>query len=164
MKGTLLALNQAVILWGSTLYVGVLWALHFFWFPSWHHLTVATYYDQFIPQTQAATHFFTFWVPVTGFCLCVMIWSERKTRLRWVPWAGLLLLATSTYVGQVHIIPINKFLATHVTDQAVLTDRLEHWIRLNNIRWVTETLAWIVMVYYFIAKGRLPQRIVEDLA
>lgn len=163
MKGTLLAFNHAVILWGSTLYVGVLWALHFFWFPSWHHLTVANYYDQFIPQTQAATHFFTYWVPITLLCLCVMAWSERKTRLRWVPWAGLLLLGISTYVGTMHIIPINKFLATHITDQAVLTDRLEHWMSLNNIRWVTETLAWLVMMYYFIAKGRLAERIVEDL-
>jgi hypothetical protein len=164
MKGNLLALNQAVILWGSTLYVGVLWALRFFWFPTWHHLTVANYYDQFIPQTQAATHFFTYWVPITLLCLCVMAWSERKTRLRWVPWAGLLLLGISTYVGTQHIIPINKFLATHITDQAVLTDRLEHWMSLNTIRWVTETLAWLVMMYYFIAKGRLPERILEDLA
>jgi hypothetical protein len=46
----------------------------------------------------------------------------------------------------------------------VLTDRLEHWMSLNNIRWVTETLAWLVMMYYFIAKGRLAERIVEDLA
>jgi hypothetical protein len=163
MKGTLLAFNHAVILWGSTLYVGVLWALRFFWFPSWHHLTVANYYDQFIPQTQAATHFFTYWVPITMVCLCVLAWSERKTRLRWVPWAGLLLLGISTYVGTQHIIPINKFLATHVTDQAVLTDRLEHWMSLNTIRWVSETLAWLLMMYYFIAKGRLPARIVEDL-
>jgi len=144
--------------------LGVLWALRFFWFPTWHHLTVANYYDQFIPQTQAATHFFTYWVPITLLCLCVMAWSERKTRLRWVPWAGLLLLGISTYVGTQHIIPINKFLATHITDQAVLTDRLEHWMSLNTIRWVTETLAWLVMMYYFIAKGRLPERILEDLA
>jgi hypothetical protein len=61
VKGRLLALNHAVFLWGSTLYVGVLWALHFFWFPSWTHLTVAKHYDQFIPQTMTATKFFTFW-------------------------------------------------------------------------------------------------------
>jgi len=118
MKGKLLAINHAVILWGSTLYAGMLWALHFFWFPSWQHLTVANDYDQFITQTLAATHFFTYWVPTTYLCLCVMVWSER----------------------------------------------MEHWIQLNNIRWITETLAWLVFVCYFIAKGRIPARIEEDLA
>jgi len=163
MKGRLIALNHAVILWGSTLYVGVLWALHFFWFPSWQHLTVANYYDQFIPQTTAATQFFTFWVPITFLCLLVMLWSERHTRLRWVPWAGLLCLATSTSVGQFLIIPINHYLATHITDQAVLTERMTLWMFLNNIRWVTETLAWLVIMYYFVAKGALPARIEQDL-
>lgn len=164
MRGRWLAVNHSIILWGSTLYAGVLWSLHFFWFPSWEHLTVANYYENFIPQTLAATKFFTFWVPVTFVCLVIMLWSERKTRLRWVPWAGLLCLGISTGVGTLLIIPINKFLATHITDQAVLTERLTRWIFLNNIRWVTETSAWLVMVYYFGAKGRLPQRIEEDLA
>jgi len=164
MKGFLLALNHAVILWGSTLYVGVLWALHYFWFPTWQHLTVANYYDQFIPETQAATHFFTYWVPITFVCLLVLAWSERKTALRWVPWVGMALLGTSTYVGVYHIIPINDYLATRITDQAVLTQKLELWMSLNTIRWVTETLVWLVVMFYFIAKGRLPSRIVEDLA
>ncbi len=164
MKGRLLAINHCIIMWGATLYAGVLWALHFFWFPSWKHLTVANYYDQFIPQTDAATKFFTIWVPVTFVCLLIMAWTERKTRLRWVPWAGLVCLGISTGVGTMLIIPINKFLATRITDQAVLTERMERWMFLNNIRWVTETAAWVVMAYYFVAKGRLASRIEEDMA
>jgi len=67
-------------------------------------------------------------------------------------------------VGTMLIIPINKFLATRITDQAVLTERMERWMFLNNIRWVTETAAWVVMAYYFVAKGRLASRIEEDMA
>lgn len=161
MKGTLLSLNHAVILFGSTLYCGVLWSLHFFWFPTWTNLKVDNYYNQFIPQTTAATSFFTVVVPIVFLCLLIMAFSEWKTRFRWVPIAGLVLLAASTGVGQMLIIPINKTLAQGISDQAQLSASLERWMSLNDFRWVTETLAWLVMMYYFIAKGELPARINE---
>ena len=83
MKGILLALNHACIFFGATLYCGVLWSLRFFWFPTWRHLTVANYYDQFTPETLAATRFFTVVVPIMFFCCLVMIVTEWRGKLRW---------------------------------------------------------------------------------
>ena len=64
--------------------VGVLWALHFFWFPSWNNLKVDNYYDQFIPQTSTATEFFTVLVPLMFLGHVIMCWKEWKTRMRWI--------------------------------------------------------------------------------
>ena len=61
MKGILLTINHAYLFFGATLYCGVLWALHFFWYSTWRHLQVANYYEQFIPQTAAATQASSIW-------------------------------------------------------------------------------------------------------
>jgi hypothetical protein len=162
MKAILLAINHAFILFGATLYCGVLWSLRFFWFPTWRNLQVSNYYEQFIPQTDAATKFFTVVVPLMFLALIIMTISEWKTGMVWVPIAGLVLLGAATYVGQAHIIPINKILATHVTDQAALTAHLEKWISLNEIRWVLTTLLWLLMMLYFILKGDLFHRLGDE--
>lgn len=162
MKQLLLAFNHAYIFFGATLYVGVLWALHFFWFPGWAKLKVDNYYDQFIPQTTIATQFFTIVVPLMFLALAVMIVTEWKTRFRWVSIAALLCLGLATYVGQSHIIPINKILATGIADQAKLSELLQQWMFLNDIRWVLLTLMWLIMMYYFIAKGNLLQALAGD--
>jgi hypothetical protein len=155
MKAKLLVLNHACIFFGATLYCGVLWSLHFFWFPSWRNLKVDNYFNQFIPQTDAATRFFTVVVPIMFFCLVVMVFSEWKGKFRWTAIAALLCLGAATWVGQLYIIPINKILAQTITDQAQLTSFLERWMTLNDIRWVLLTIMWLVMMYYFAAKGRL---------
>ena len=153
MKRILLALNHGYFFFGTTLYVGVLWALHFFWFPSWRTLTVENYYDQFIPQTSTATRFFTVVVPLMFLTGAIMAWREWRTPQRWYPLGALLCLATATFVGTRRIIPVNKILATHITDQARLTSLLQRWMELNDIRWVLLTIAWLLLMVYFFRKG-----------
>lgn len=159
MKALLLLVNHVYIFFGTTLYVGVLWALHFFWFPSWTHLTVDNYYDQFIPQTSTATEFFTIVVPPMFLALVVMVVSEWKTHFRWTAIAALVCLSAATYVGQLHIIPVNKILATGITDQARLSELLQQWMFLNDTRWVLLSIMWLVMMYYFSARGDLLQKL-----
>jgi len=155
MKAKLLSLNHACILFGATLYCGVLWSLEFFWFPTWRHLTVANYHDQFVPETLAATQFFTVVVPIMFFCCLVMIATEWRGPLLWTAIAAFLCLGAATWVGQLYIIPINKIIDAGVADQAQLTALLEKWMSLNNIRFVLLTIMWAVMMYYFLAKGKL---------
>lgn len=159
MKALLLILNHAYIFFGTSLYVGVLWALHFFWFPTWTNLTVDNYYNQFIPQTTTATEFFTIVVPLMFLALVVLVVTEWKTAFRWVALAALVCLSTATYVGQLHIIPVNKILAAGITDQTLLSQLLQKWMFLNDIRWVLLTAMWLVMMYYFSAKGDLLQKL-----
>lgn len=153
MKSKWLLLNNAYIFFGCSLYAGVLWALHFFWYPTWSVYTAANYYDHFIPPTQAATRFFTVVVPPMFLCLVIMVWTERKTTMRWVAAATLACLTAATYVGQFHIIPVNKILTQHITDQARVSELFQQWMSLNDIRWVIMTAAWLLMMYYFGSKA-----------
>jgi uncharacterized membrane protein len=84
-----------------------------------------------------------------------MIFFEWKGKLRWAAIASLLCLIGSTWVGQLYIIPINKIMAKTVTDQVQLTSLLERWMSLNDIRWILQTIMWLILMYYFIAKGKL---------
>ncbi len=155
MKAILLILNHVYLFFGATLYCGVLWSLHYFWFPTWSTLNVDNYYDQFIPQTDAATKFFTIVVPVMFLAGIVMMVTEWKTRQRWVAILASACIVAATLVGTMLSIPVNKILKTHITDQAVLTDLLQKWMQYNDIRMALLTLMWLTIMYYFISKGNL---------
>ncbi len=63
-KSITAAISSTFLLFGTTVYVGVLWALHFFWYPSWEVMNVTTVQDHFINSTSAATDFFWIVVPI----------------------------------------------------------------------------------------------------
>lgn len=157
MKSILLTLNLIYLWFGTTMYAGVLWSLYFFWFPTWRNLRVETYYEQFIPQTTAATKFFTIVVPLMFLSLIIIIIHEWRTRLKWAGIAGLAALAAATFFGTRQIIPINKTLKAGITDQAQLNDLLGQWIHLNEIRFMLLTLLWVILVYYVLRKGNIPR-------
>ena len=50
--------------------------------------------------------------------------------------------------------PSNR-MPTPATDQGTLTSLLERWMALNDIRWILLTIMWLVMMYYFVSKGKL---------
>jgi hypothetical protein len=164
MKRALLVINHAYLFFGTTVYVGVLWALHFFWYPSWESMTVEIAQSQFIVPTSAATRFFLVVVPLMFFANIVMVVSERRDRkMLAVSLLGLGLQCVVLYVGWGLIIPVNKTiaarLADHSLDQAELSGLLTGWMHLNDVRWLFMSAMWLVMMYYFIAKGRLIERV-----
>lgn len=154
-KGILLAINNAYLFFGTTVYVGVLWALHFFWYPSWSVMNLGNVQDHFILPTSAATDFFTIVVPLMFLTNVILIVMERKTWLVWLAVVALLGITTSTVVGQVLIIPINETIAAGLTDPTELADLLQRWMFLNDVRWVAMTIMWLALMVYFIAKGDL---------
>lgn len=158
MKKWLMGLNNGYSMFGATMYAGVLWSLRFFFYPSWREFKVDNYYPHFIPQTDRATKFFTVVVPLMYLTLTVQAIAEWKGRFRWVPFAGLLGLTGSTWVGQAKIIPINKTLAKGVTDQTELEGYFRNWMRLNDMRFVMMTATWLVLMWYFIARAEKPGR------
>lgn len=156
MKEVLLALNASYFLFGATLYCGVMWALVFFFYPSWETMELDDVQDHFIIPTSAATRFFTVVVPLmflSGIVLLVTEWGDGDTF--WAAVLAMLGIIASTFVGQVYIIPINKRIKAGVPDNATLIPLLRQWMRLNGIRWVTSTAMWAAMVWYFISKGDL---------
>ncbi len=155
MKKILLAINHGFLMFGVTIYVGVLWALHYFWYPSWEVMTVDVVQDHFINPTSAATDFFWIVVPLMFLTNAVMIWKEWKTKMRWAAIVALLCLIAASYVGQVHIIPVNDEIAQGLLNPAQLSEKLSLWMTLNDIRWIIMSAMWLVMMYYFYAKGKL---------
>ena len=164
MKRALLILNHAYLSFGTTVYVGVLWALHFFWYPSWETMTVKIAQNQFILPTSAATRFFWVVVPLMFLANVVLIISERRDRkMLAVSLLGLGLQSAATYVGQGLIIPVNRTIAARLAEgtlsQPEFRDLLQRWMQLNDVRWLIMSAMWLVVMYYFIAKGRLIERV-----
>ncbi|TDW30776.1 DUF1772 domain-containing protein [Cryobacterium psychrophilum] len=154
--GWLLLVNALYFLFGATMYMGTMWVLKFFLYPTWRGLTPETEPVHFAIPTLAATKFFTFVVPlmlVAGAVLVVSEWGHPRVWLSWVCVAGIIFL---TYVGQVLIIPINKKIrAGTYAGVDELRALLRRWMWLNDLRFYGSTVLWLVIVGYIVDKGQL---------
>src|SRR5690606_40048449 len=154
-KKTLIDINNAYIFFCASIYLGFFWSLHFFWFPNYPDtLTVSNYYDAIIPQTTTATQFFFITIPIMSLAIVVMLVTEWKSKLRWVPLAWIPGLLIPVIVQQAFIEDVNNQLIAGVTDEALLQELLQEWMFLNDIRWVILTLMWGITMYFFIAKAK----------
>lgn len=162
MKPILLTINHAYLFFGTTLYVGVLWALHFFWYPTWDTMTLDVVQDHFIVPTSEATDFFTIVVPLMFIASIVMIVQEWKKPLLWAGIVSLACISAATYVGQVLIIPINETIAAGgVEDQATLSAMLKDWMYYNDVRWHIMNVMWAALMIYFVVKGEFLEAVDE---
>jgi hypothetical protein len=157
MRQALLTAAAVYFLFGSTVYVGVMWALHFFFYPSWKSMRLDSVQDHFIIPTSAATRFFLVVVPImflTGLALVINEIGDWGAPF-WAAVIAFLGISGSTYVGWIHIIPINRRIKAGVADEATLSHLLQRWMFLNDVRLLTTTVMWGATVWYFVAKGNL---------
>jgi hypothetical protein len=131
------------------------WSLHFFWFPNYPStLTLDNYYDAIIPQTTLATKFFFITIPIMAVCLVIMLVSEWKKKLMWVPIIWIPGLLAPVVIQQAFIEDINDQFSAGVTDEATLQILLADWMYLNDLRWIILTIMWCITMYFFIAKAK----------
>ena len=155
MKRTLLDINNAYIFFCASIYLGLFWSLHFFWFPNYPStLNVNNYYDAIIPITDTATRFFFITIPIMAVAIVIMLVSEWRTKLRWVPLAWIPGLLAPVLVQQMFIERVNDEFKAGVTDPARLQELLSEWMFLNDVRWIILTIMWCITMYFFIAKAR----------
>jgi hypothetical protein len=82
-----------------------------------------------------------------------MLITEWKTRFRWVPIAWVVGLGVPIWVQQGPIEKVNDALKAGVTDPQQLSELVNRWMMLNDVRMVILTTMWCVTLYYFMAKG-----------
>jgi hypothetical protein len=66
----------------------------------------------------------------------------------WAPVIVLVAVIAATGVTEIWILPLNRVLAGHVTDQGVLESTLGRWMTLNRIRVALWTIQWLTMAVY----------------
>lgn len=153
----LIGVNHIVLMFGTTVYMGVLWSLHYFWYPSWEVLNVGNVQDHFILPTSAATRFFTIVVPLMFLTSGIMIWQEWRTKFRWHAIIGFLGVSGATIVGWFLIIPVNKTIAAGVAPDK-LSELLDRWMMLNDIRWVLVTAMWLSLTIYLLMRPGIDEK------
>jgi hypothetical protein len=157
MRQSLLILDLVVFFFGATIYVGTMWAVRLFFYPSWDKMTVEALAEHFTIPVQAATRFFTVVIPlmlVTSVVLIVEEWG--KAQLWQVIVAFLSLNASALVIFSLFLRPINQAIET-ATDQATLTPLLKRWMFFNDLRWLTTTVTWLAMMWFVIGRGHLAQ-------
>ena len=89
-----------------------------------------------------------------AFAILIMLITEWRSKLRWVPLAWIPGLLAPVLVQQKFIESINNQFKAGVTDPAVLQKLLKEWMFLNDVRWIILTIMWLITMYFFIAKAR----------
>jgi len=149
MRKKLLTLNHAVLFLCASMYFGTGWSLVLFSFPIAPKLTPEDYYNQFVPQVDAATQFFTYMTLVMIVCAIVMAIAEWKHGDRWVPIVVLLGVLVATGLTTRFIFPYNQMMREGITDAVKLQEVLGKWIFFNKIRVGLWTVQWLAMMSYF---------------
>lgn len=159
LNNKLLALSHTYYFWGTSVYVGLLWSLHFIFYPSWTSMTPAAIGDHFLVPVNAATAFFTWVVPPMLATGALLIYCEWKTPQRWIAIVAYGLLLLMMVVGYFLIAPVNDSIAnsmqTGTLEANRLAELLQKWMLYNDLRGVLMTAMWLVLVSYFISKGEL---------
>lgn len=154
-KQTVVDISNAYIFFCASIYLGMFWSLHFFWFPNYPStLNLSNYYDAIIPQTTLATKFFFITIPIMIVCLVIMLISEWKSKFMWVPLAWIPGLFAPVIIQQAFIERINDEFSAGVSDEARLQVLLDDWMYLNDLRWIILTIMWGITMYFFIAKAK----------
>jgi hypothetical protein len=131
------------------MYFGTGWSLVLFTFPIAPKLTPDNYYNQFVPQVTAATHFFTYMTMVMMVCCAIFIIEQWRSRDKWYPIVVLLLVVAATLLTIYFIIAYNERMAAGITDAIELNTVLDKWMFLNIIRVSLWTLQWLTLMLYF---------------
>ena len=156
MKAALLLINALYFLFAATMYMGTMWVLRFFLYPTWRTLTPDNVDQHFRAPIASATKFFTIIVPPMLLSALVLVVSEWGDTLVWLCAAclvGTILLGVAIRAS---IVKVNKKIDDGDYDGPEgLTPLLMRWMQLNNIRFVISTLTWAAIVWYIVAKGDL---------
>ncbi|MDH5232948.1 MAG: DUF1772 domain-containing protein [Gammaproteobacteria bacterium] len=159
MKNILLAINHGYYFWGTSVYVGLLWSLHFIFYPSWQSINADSIAEHFLVPVNAATSFFTFVVPFMLLAGLVMIYFEWKTSQRWTALLAYGSLLLMMVVGGFLIRPVNEWIAAALekgnVDSLLLQEQLKDWMLYNDMRLLIMTTMWIILLVYFYKKNNL---------
>lgn len=153
-----LMLNKAVLLACVSMYFGTGWSLVLFSFPIARTLTPANYYNQFVPQVEAATQFFTYMTIVMIVSCGIFIIETWRSADKWYPIIVVVLVVAATGLTVYFIFKYNERMAAGITDPVELRSVLTKWMRLNIIRVCLWTMQWITLVAYLmvaLSKRRL---------
>lgn len=155
MKRNLTDLSLLITLFGTSVYIGLLWCLHFIWYPGWEVLTLIDIKPQFLDNVDRATAFFTVLVPImmASHGLAILLtWCECK--LRYWLWAAMALMCTMMLVGYFLIRPVNETIRAGVADPTALTALLNDWMAYNDMRLIIMTAMWLCLALYLFCKQR----------
>jgi hypothetical protein len=152
MKKILIGLNHFLLMFGASVYMGLWWALHIIWYPSWRAVRRDNVAEHFINPIDQAIQFFTILVSIMLITNIVLIIVEWKTKFRWLGIATLLMLILVTYMFKSEILPVINEIRAGLPSDAALKVKMEEWMHLNDIRWIYYSAIWSLLMIYFLIK------------
>lgn len=134
----------------ASIYLGLLWSLHFFWYPGWKSISLDTVQTQFTDPVLIAVQFFKILIPLMIIFSMVTVIIEWRSRLRLIALGIFLTVLVNTAISFFLILPVNSAIASGLSSQAALDDLLLEWMRLNDWRMLLSTVIWLLCVVHLL--------------
>ncbi len=112
-----LAINNLFLFLCTSMYLGTGWSLVLFSFPIASTLRTDTYYNQFVPQVQAATKFFAVMTTLMIGAAIVMSVAEPDSIYRILPIIVLAGVVAATALTIIFILPYNRKMKAGIHDE-----------------------------------------------
>ena len=151
MKRIISIVCLSCITFVSSIYLGLLASLHYFWYPDWPvEGEPANMHRVFVMPLTRALNFFTIAVPIMCVASLFLIYAAWRTNLRWPAlWAGILILI-HTLVSIIKLMPLNDTIIEMIAANRDHRQLLIEWMEINDFRLILTTIVWalsLVMVY-----------------
>lgn len=145
----LLLLNHVILLMGCSIYFGAGIFLIVFQLPLEPRLTPDNYALVFVEPVQNATRFLTWLTVVMLINVCVMLFTEWFSGIRWVPVVVLLAIIGATVVTVGFLFDYNRELTEGIRDPERLRVVFHNWADLARLRFAFWVIEWCAMTYWF---------------
>ena len=156
VKLALFRLSSFLLMFGASVYMGLWWALHIIWYPSWQNVHLDSVAEHFINPIDHAIKFFTVLVSIMVVTNIVLIIQEWHTKFRWLAIVVFVMLIMVTYTFQTKILPVINEIRVGLPNQQALTVKMHEWMHLNDIRWVYYSVMWSLLMIYFLSNKPKP--------
>lgn len=145
----ILTLNHSFLFLCISMSLGAGGSLVLFSFPGESQPIVDDYYLPFVPVVERATEFFSTMTKVMLASVGLMLITEWRRGLKWVPLVVLLAIAAATVLTLYWISPFSQEMAAGIKGEQRLHHVLQEWMAYNRIRVGLWTVQWLAMMAFF---------------
>ena len=136
----------------TSIYVGLLGSLHYFWYPDLKLITNQNLQEMFILPLSHALSFFQIAVPVMLLMAGLLTLVQWKTELRWIAVWMLVLIIVQTLVSVIFLLPINTQIIENWNRKNDFSLILLEWMKINDIRLLLSIAIWLLCLVFFYSK------------
>lgn len=136
----------------ASIYLGLLVALHFVWYPQWDFITPGNIDIDFSEPVNRAVRIFKPLVVILIICSAILIVINRNEPGRLLPIILFVLIIAFAFISAKYILPLNTELKK-ANNEVFIREKLLLWMRYNDYRMYLIIFIWLLTFGLILKRG-----------